>query len=70
MHAMKEDIKITDENLIKQFQNGDSTAYEILVSRYKDRIYNFIYRFVYDVDLAQDLTLDTFLKLFTHKKKN
>ena len=67
MHVMKEDIKITDENLIKQFQNGDSTAYEILVSRYKDRIYNFIYRFVYDVDLAQDLTQDTFLKLFTHK---
>ena len=59
--------KIKDEILIKNFQDGDASAFDILVNRYKDRIYNFIYRFVYDVDLAQDLTQDTFLKLFTHK---
>ena len=59
--------KIKDEILIKNFQDGDTSAFDILVNRYKDRIYNFIYRFVYDVDLAQDLTQDTFVKLFTHK---
>ena len=59
--------KIKDEILIKNFQDGDASAFDILVNRYKDRIYNFIYRFVYDVDLAQDLTQDTFVKLFTHK---
>ena len=62
------DIKITDEQLIKLFQNGDESAYIRLVQKYKDRIYNFIYRFVNDVDLAQDLTQDTFLKLFTRKE--
>ena len=62
------DIKITDEQLIKLFQNGDESAYIRLVQKYKDRIYNFIYRFVHDVDLAQDLTQDTFLKLFTRKE--
>ena len=64
---MSEIDKIKDEILIRRFQNGDNSAFEILLSRYKERIYNFIYRFVYDVDLAQDLTQDTFLKLFTHK---
>jgi len=64
---MLESDKIKDEILIKNFQNGDSSAFDVLVNRYKDRIYNFIYRFVYDVDLAQDLTQDTFVKLFTHK---
>ena len=59
--------KIKDEILIKNFQDGDASAFDVLVNRYKDRIYNFIYRFVYDVDLAQDLTQDTFVKLFTHK---
>ena len=59
--------KIKDEILIKNFQDGDTSAFDVLVNRYKDRIYNFIYRFVYDVDLAQDLTQDTFVKLFTHK---
>ena len=64
---MLEIDKIKDEALIRRFQDGDSSAFEILLARYKERIYNFIYRFVYDVDLAQDLTQDTFLKLFTHK---
>ena len=64
---MSENNLITDEVLIRRFQDGDNSAYEILVNKYKNRIYNFIYRFVYDVDLAQDLTQDTFLKLFTHK---
>ena len=64
---MLDNDKIKDEILIKNFQDGDASAFDILVNRYKDRIYNFIYRFVYDVDLAQDLTQDTFVKLFTHK---
>jgi len=59
--------ELTDEQLIKDFQAGDSRAFEELVERYKNRIYNFIYRFVNDVSLAEDLTQDTFLKLFTHK---
>jgi len=59
--------ELTDEQLIKDFQAGDSHAFEELVERYKNRIYNFIYRFVNDVSLAEDLTQDTFLKLFTHK---
>ena len=64
---MIEKNKLTDEQLIKDFQAGDSHAFEELVERYKNRIYNFIYRFVNDVSLAEDLTQDTFLKLFTHK---
>ena len=64
---MIEKNELTDEQLIKDFQAGNSHAFEELVERYKNRIYNFIYRFVNDVSLAEDLTQDTFLKLFTHK---
>tara|TARA_Y100000768_G_scaffold148150_1_gene110541 strand:+ start:962 stop:1537 length:576 start_codon:yes stop_codon:yes gene_type:complete len=59
--------KKSDEQLIKDFQNGNQVAYEMLYNRYKDRIYNFIYRYVNDVDIAQDIAHDTFLKLYTHK---
>ena len=59
--------KITDEQLIKDFQNENEVAFTRLVNRYKNRIYNFIHRYVHDMDLAQDLTQDTFLKLYTHK---
>ena len=57
----------TDEELIKDFQNGNISSYNHLVFRYKDRLFNYIYQFVHDIDLAEDLLQDTFLKLYTHK---
>ena len=58
---------ITDEQLIKQFQEGDRQSYNELVFRYKDKILNFLYRFVYDMDLAEDLAQETFLKVYLKK---
>ena len=58
---------ITDEQLIKQFQEGNRQSYNELVFRYKDRILNFLYRFVYDMDLAEDLAQETFLKVYLKK---
>jgi len=58
---------ITDEQLIKQFQEGNRQSYNELVFRYKDKILNFLYRFVYDMDLAEDLAQETFLKVYLKK---
>ena len=60
-------FELSDEILIKKFQDGDVGAYNQLVFRFKDRLLNFIYRFVNDLDLAEDLVQDTLLKLYTHK---
>ena len=57
----------TDEELIIRFQKGDETAFTELVNRYKDKILNFIYRYVGDIDLANDLAQDTFLKFYIKK---
>ena len=59
--------KFSDERLFKLFQEGDVQAFNQLVTRYKDRLYNFLYRFVNDVELAEDLAQDTFLKVYTNK---
>ena len=59
--------EITDEQLIKKFQDGDVGAYNQIVYRYKDRLLNFIYRFLNDLDRSEDLVQDTLLKLYTHK---
>ncbi len=61
------DYKISDEILIKNFQDGEIQAYNELVFRYKDRLLNFIYRFLNDIDRSEDLVQDTFIKLYTHK---
>ena len=59
--------KHTDEELIKQFQDGNIRAYNELVNRYKDRLLNFVYHFFNDIDRSEDIVQDTFLKLYTHK---
>ena len=59
--------EITDEELIKSFQNGDRKAYNQIVYRYKDRLHHFIYRFLNDIDKTEDLVQDTLIKVFTHK---
>tara|TARA_Y100001968_G_scaffold149901_1_gene137174 strand:+ start:237 stop:812 length:576 start_codon:yes stop_codon:yes gene_type:complete len=57
----------TDEELISQFQDGNVKAFNELVNRYKDRLLNYVYHFFNDIDLAEDIVQDTFLKLYTHK---
>ncbi len=59
--------KLTDEELIKKFQNGDVWAFEEIVRRYRDRLTNFVYRYVHDRREAEDLVQDTFLKLYQNK---
>ena len=59
--------ELTDEELIKEFQNGDVRAFDKIVHRYKDRLLNFIYRFINDIDRSEDLVQDTFIKLYTHR---
>jgi RNA polymerase sigma-70 factor (ECF subfamily) len=61
------DYELSDEVLIKKFQDGDISAYNQIVYRYKDRLLNFIYRFLNDLDRSEDLVQDTLLKLYTHK---
>ena len=61
------DFDISDEVLIKQFQNGDVRSFNQIVFRYKDRLIHFVNGFVHDIDKAEDLVQDTFMKLYTHK---
>ena len=58
---------LTDEQLMKMFQEGDEHAYKQLVIKYKDRILNYIINFVGDYPSAQDLAQDTFLKVYIKK---
>ena len=59
--------RITDEMLIKEFQNGDRNSYTQLVNRYRDKIISFLYRYMHDMDSAQDLAQETFFKVYLKK---
>jgi RNA polymerase sigma-70 factor (ECF subfamily) len=59
---------LTDEQLIKEFQDNDTLeAYELLVKRYKDPLTNFVFRFVGDKDTSIDIVQDTMIKFYLNK---
>ncbi len=60
---MKNLVALTDEQLIKLFIDGESSAMELLVTRHKDRIFTSIYLLVKDKYLAEDIFQDLFIKI-------
>ncbi len=57
-------IPFDDAVLVRQCQKGDLTAFEPLVVKYQDRIYNLCWRLCGDRQAAEDLTQEAFLKAF------
>lgn len=61
-------ISLSDEELIKEFQDNNTLeAYEILVKRFKDPLMNFVYRFLGDRDICTDIVQDTMIKFYLKK---
>jgi RNA polymerase sigma-70 factor (ECF subfamily) len=58
--AMQDDA---DEDLMVQYQRGEVRAFEILLSRHRRPVYNFIFRFVGDKETAEDLLQEAFLRV-------
>lgn len=67
---MKTLSQSTDIQLVYLFQDGNSKALEILVSRYKDKIFSSILFLVKDKYLAEDLFQDVFIKIIDTIRKN
>jgi RNA polymerase sigma factor (sigma-70 family) len=55
---------LDDDELIRKISEGDLSAFEELVVRYKTLIYNTCYRILGDFHLAEDATQDVFLKIY------
>ncbi|MDM1062605.1 sigma-70 family RNA polymerase sigma factor [Empedobacter falsenii] len=52
-----------DSLLIKDYVDGNEYALEILIEKYKSRIYSFIFSKVLDKDITEDIFQDTFIKV-------
>ncbi len=52
-----------DKQLIQQYLEGRESALDILINRYKDKVYTSIYMFVKDEYLAEDIFQETFIKV-------
>ena len=67
---MKTFTQATDTQLVQAFQQGNGQALEVLVNRYKDKIYSSILFLVKDKYLAEDLFQDVFIKVIDTIRNN
>lgn len=51
-----------DETLVALYAQGNNEAFDILLNRYKDRLYAYIYYTVRNAELAEDIFQETFTK--------
>lgn len=54
---------LSDDELMCHIQAGDKSAVEALVHRYEGKLKGFFYRKNRDIQLAEDLTQDTFIRV-------
>lgn len=65
---MKHHQHMTDQELVACYLNGCNEAFDCLLSRHQDKLYNYIFYAVHDADLANDLFQETFVKAITTLK--
>ncbi len=56
-------IKISDQELVAAFLNGDELSIETLINRHRSKVYTYIYLTIKNHSLAEDLFQETFIKV-------
>lgn len=64
-------VNLTDQELVKLLCEGDLKAIELIIKKYKNKVYTYIIVIVKSKDLANDIFQETFIKVFENlRKKN
>ncbi|MCH8547348.1 MAG: sigma-70 family RNA polymerase sigma factor [Balneolaceae bacterium] len=59
---------MSDEDVMEQLQNGVTEAFNVIVSRYQDRLHNFLYRYTHNHEDCEDLVQETFLRVYRSRQ--
>ncbi len=57
-------VRLTDKDLVARAARGDTGAFNLLVSRWEKRLFNYAFRLTGNREDALDVCQDTFLKAF------
>ena len=61
-------LQHSDAELIHAYVHGQERALEVLINRYKDKVYTSVYMLVKDKYLAEDIFQDLFIKIIDSLK--
>lgn len=53
---------LTDDQLVKMYEKGDDSAFDTLLARHQEKLFNYILFLIHDEDLANDVFQDTFVR--------
>jgi RNA polymerase sigma-70 factor (ECF subfamily) len=56
------DVELSDADLVRQAQQGNAKAFDLLVSRYRGKVYGMCYHLVHNEQDAWDLAQNAFIK--------
>lgn len=62
LSRMANNMTLTDEQLVKDYAQGCNDAFDTLLKRHQDRIFNYILRIIKNEDIANDIFQETFVK--------
>ncbi len=65
---MKNQVSLSDEELINLYVGGNNSAIETLIYRHKDKVYTCIYNIIKDKSRAEDIFQDVFIKVIDKLK--
>ena len=60
---------LSDQELVKNYLNGDNASFETLLTRHKSRVFAFIMSKIKNRDLSEDIFQDTFIKVINSLQK-
>jgi len=56
---------MTDDELVRRYEQGEDTAFDVLLERHQEKLYNYIFFLVHDRDTADDIFQETFVRAIT-----
>ena len=59
---MKTLNQLTDDILVKLYEEGNNAAFEVLLTRHRSKVFYYIFQIVRDKELTEDIFQDTFIK--------
>lgn len=59
---MQKSIKLTDDQLVTAYAEGNNEAFDELLIRHQSYIFSYIQRLIKDVDMTNDIFQETFVK--------
>src|SRR6188474_539848 len=64
VEALRASAEINGAELVRRARAGDGIAWEDIVTAFSRRIFNLAYRFTSNVEAAEDLTQEVFIRVY------